>query len=151
MDRGWRTWYSAEANLSHNASWSKILLLNTYLRYKSLQMRTKSDWFYFSRWVCLHLSVCVNQWASPDSIVDKKGQQEAQGYPLLTGCLWRAEEAAPESGLMVEMDAQSPRGVIPFMAKAHLWYMERGQMPAREAFGHRGDWTDSSGWCGGRV
>lgn len=40
--------------------------------------------------------------------VDKEGQQEAQGYPLLTGCLWRAEEAAPESGLMVEMDAESP-------------------------------------------
>lgn len=53
-------------------------------------------------------------------MVDKKGQREAQGYPLLTGSLWRAEEATPESGLMVEMEAPSPCGVIPFTAGAHL-------------------------------
>ncbi len=101
--------------------------------------------------VCLCLSVCVSRWVSPGCTADKKGQREARGYPLLTGCLWRAQETAPESGLMVEMDAQSPRRVIPFMANAHLWYMERRQMPARAAVGHRGDWTDSSGWCGGRA
>lgn len=66
------------------------------------------------------LSVCVSQCATAGCTVDKKGQQEAPGYPLLTGCLWRAEEAAAESSLMVEMDAQSPRGAIPFMTKAHL-------------------------------
>lgn len=75
--------------------------------------------------------VCASQRASPDCKVDKKGQREARGYPLLTGCLWRAGEAAPESGLMVEMDAQSPCGVILFMASVHPWYMERRQMPAR--------------------
>lgn len=66
------------------------------------------------------MCLCVSQQASPGFTVDKKGQREARGYPLLTGCLWRAREAAPESGLMVEMDAQSPRGAIHFMASAHL-------------------------------
>lgn len=92
-------------------------------------MRTKSVPVWVSE--CVPVSFCVSQWASPGCTVDKKGQREARGYPLLTGCLWRAEDAAPESGLMVEMDAQSPCGVIPFMASVHLWYMERRQMPAR--------------------
>lgn len=66
------------------------------------------------------MCLCVSQQASPGFTVDKKGQREARGYPLLTGRLWRAREAAPESALMLEMDAQSPRGVIHFMASAHL-------------------------------
>lgn len=52
--------------------------------------------------------------------VDRKGQQGAPGCPLLTGRLWGAREAAPESSLMVEMGGQYPCGVIPFMAAAHL-------------------------------
>lgn len=101
---------------------------------------------------CMPVSFCcASQWALPGRTVDKKGQREARGYPLLTGYLWRAQEAAPESSLMVEMDARSPCGVIPFTAKAHLWYMARRRMPAREAVGDRGDWTDSAGWCGGRA
>lgn len=52
--------------------------------------------------------------------VDRKGQQGAPRCPLLTGRLRRAQEAAPESSLMVEMDGQNPCGVIPFMATAHL-------------------------------
>lgn len=94
--------------------------------------------------LCAHECGCL-------CTVDRKGQQGAPGCPLLTGLLWRARGAAPESSLMVEMDGQYPCGVIPFMTTAHLWYMARRQMPAREAVGNRGDWTGSSGWCGGRV
>lgn len=67
---------------------------------------------------CAPVSASVNHRVPPGSMVDKKGQQEAQGYPLLTGCLWRAGEAAPESGLMVEMDSLFPCGVILFYGQS---------------------------------